>query len=252
MPPPTAFVDVYLRARGCEHRLLADDVVRHLPIVPADDARRHEWRQRADSSRRFVRYVSRCARHRDSLTVWELGCGNGWLSALVASLDGVTVVGSDVNDEELDQARRVFADLPRLQFQRRDALATSALLAGADERPDLIVLASTLQYVTNAGAFLTELAAAAPSGTEIHVFDTPFYDTADLDAARDRTRQHYEALGVPGMIEHYNHHPWDVFAGLRHDVLYRPDATRPRIERRLLHMPRSTFPWIRVTAGGAR
>jgi len=236
-----SFVDAYLRAREREGRILPDDVVRRLPHLPEGDDRRAEWKLRADSSDRLIGHLARIHR---PLIVHDLGCGNGWLTARLAALDNATVVGFDVNDEELAQARRVFAGRPRLTF----VLAEAAVHGVAD----VVVLASVLQYIANPSALLRELSAAlAPEGA-IHVLDTPLYDQADIAAARERTRQHFRSIGVPEMIVRYHHHGWSVLAGLDYAVLYDPAALRHRLARRVLHKPRSPFPWVRITSGTRR
>jgi hypothetical protein len=113
-------------------------------------------------------------------------------------------------------------------------------------------VASTLQYVADPATFLRSLLGALAADGEIHVLDSPIYDPADVASARERTRAHYQRIGVEEMIEHYHHHDWKVFDGLSHDVLHRPLSVRHRAERRLLRRPVSQFPWIRITAGVAR
>ena len=266
MPPDqpsreSSFVEAYLLARGREQRLLPDEVVATLPdiaVAPgisAGDPRCDEWRQRADSSTRLARHLSDLnARRRLPLTVWEIGCGNGWLAARLASVPDVSVVGFDVNIDELEQARRVFGERDRLRFAPGDIGALpDQLRAARGDGPDIVVMASVLQYVIDPNTILRRAVGAAVPGTEFHVLDSPLYaDTSAVDAARQRTRDHYELIGVPTMADHYHHHTWDAFAGLRTDVLYRPDAPATRLQRRVLRQARSPFPWVRITAGAPR
>ena len=241
MTTSRSFVDAYLRARRREGRLLPDDLVQQLPFLPEGDDRHDEWRLRADSSDRLIHYLERLHR---PLIVHDLGCGNGWLTARLAALDHVTAVGFDVNDEELAQARRVFADRPRLSFVLDEA--------GFRGVADLVVLASVLQYIADPAALLRELTSGHEGPAEIHVLDTPIYRAAEVVAARERTRQHFRSIGVPEMIVRYHHHGWDVFAGFEHTVLYDPNALRHRFARRVLGRRRSPFPWIRVGAEARR
>ena len=259
--PESSFAEAYLLARSREQRLLPDAVVAALPDfavapdVAADRSRGDEWRQRADSSVRLTGYLADlAARRRLPLTVWEVGCGNGWLAARLASAPDVSVVGFDVNVEELEQAHRVFDGRDRLCFALGDLGALPEQLRMArGVGPDIVVMASVLQYVVDPNSILRRAVGASVPGTEFHVLDSPIYDDAsEVDAARQRTRDHYEQIGVPTMAEHYHHHTWDAFAGLRADVLYRPDAPAVRLQRRLLRRARSSFPWIRITAGVAR
>jgi SAM-dependent methyltransferase len=256
---PDGFVGAYLRARVQEQRLLADEVVRTLPYPSRRHPHAGEWRERADTARRFTSYLASLGR---PVVVWELGCGNGWFAARMAQLEHVSVVGIDINDAELDQARRVFGGRPRLHFCHSDLrrgvgvhddVVVSRSSAGEhdrrlDQRPDIVLLASSLQYVADAHWLLADLLGAVPVGGEIHVVDTPFHHAGDLPAARERSRRHYAAIGVDEMARHYHHHGWAVFEALPHDVLYRPDALRHRLERRILRRHRSRFPWVRCAA----
>lgn len=231
----------YLQARQREGRLLSDAVVAGLPDMPRNHQHSGDWRKRADSSSRLLTYL------RDMpgpLTVIDLGCGNGWLANRIANLDGTRVCGVDTNAVELDQARRVFGCRPNLEFVRGDILDGELPTAC----PDVVVLASVVQYVPEPAALIETLVRSLAPGGEVHVVDSPIYQTADIPAARERTRQHYESIGVPEMSAAYHHHSWDSLGSLAFDVLYRPDATIRRAERRLLMRPRSSFPWIRICA----
>jgi len=241
MTTSRSFVDAYLRAREREGRILSDDLVRRLPYLPEDDDRRDEWRLRADSSDRLIHYLGRVHR---PLVVHDLGCGNGWLTARLATLDHVTAVGFDINGEELAQARRVFADRPRLSFVLGEADAGGVA--------DLVVLASVLQYIADPAALVRAVSGGLERNGEVHVLDTPIYRAAEVVAARERTRQHFRSIGVPEMIVRYHHHGWDVFAGFEYAVLYDPDALRHRLARRGFNQPRSPFPWVRITSGARR
>jgi SAM-dependent methyltransferase len=234
------FVDAYLNARQREGRLLPDDVVRSLPHLPSstsDDLR--------------ARYLSAV---RGPVRVWDLGCGNGWLAARVASLEHVCAIGVDVNTAELEQAQRVFADRPRLRFRAGDLCDAPRFVADRAGHPssesllDVVLLASTLQYVSDASGLLHGVFDAISPRGEIHVLDTPIYRRDQVASARERTMAHYEQLGVSEMAEHYHHHKWSIFSGLPYDVRYRPDARVRQIERRILGRAISPFPWIRITS----
>jgi len=250
------FVDAYLRAREREQWLVADERVRSLPYPPRDDVHAAEWRRRADSARRLTHYLGAIDR---PLAVWELGCGNGWLSARMAVLEHVEVVGVDVNVVELEQARRVFGGRPRLRFREGDACRGGRLVDDladgetAVRPPDVIVLASVLQYIEDPNQLLRDLLQAVPQA-EIHVLDTPIHRAADVAAARARTQRHYVSVGVEEMATHYFHHDGTVVAGLPHTVLYRPDTPWRAVERRVLRRSRSPFPWVRIrsTPGASR
>jgi SAM-dependent methyltransferase len=243
------FVDAYLRVRDREARLLPDESVLMLPRLPSNDPRAREWRGRGDTASRFDRYLRSI---REPVSAFDLGCGNGWFTARMAAHAHVTATGYDINDIELDQARRVFAGRPRLEFRLgdlRDGVVDlgRAVLAPSIDRRQIVVLASALQYVADVPGLVSALLDRAQPGMEIHVLDTPIYDTGDVEAARERTRRHYEAVGVPEMVAHYHHHDWRAFDGFRAEVLHDPMSIRHRVEVRVLRRRLAPFPWVRIT-----
>jgi SAM-dependent methyltransferase len=230
----------YLRAREREGRLYSDDFVRSLPSAPTDHPLSAEWRLRADSSARLIRHL----RSRGARRVLELGSGNGWLAAAIAADLGVAarVVGVEANPVELEQARRVFADRPNLRFVEGDLERDETLPLAA---PDAIVLASAIQYVADLPALLRGLRAELAPGGQLHIVDSPLYDPSEVPAARERTRAHYERIGVPAMAENYRHHTWDEVDAFRPTLAYRPDAPTRRLAARLGRRgSASPFPWL--------
>jgi SAM-dependent methyltransferase len=226
--------DLYIVAREREGRILSDDLVALLPLVPSEHPLFDEWRLRADSARRLTAALQRLQRR---LRVVELGCGNGWLAHRIAELPHTDVVGADVNDVELEQARRVFADCRNLRFVHHDMNSGELPVA----RVDVVVVASAIQYAADPARLIAAwLRQLSPYG-EIHILDSPIYTGADVAAARERTRRHYESIGVPAMAGRYHHHTWDVFTPFDADILHRPDAPLSRLRR-----SRSPFPWLRI------
>jgi SAM-dependent methyltransferase len=231
--------DAYLRARRREGRLLPDALVATLPDVPPGHPLHREWRMRQDSCGRLTAYL----RARPHLrTVLDAGCGNGWLAARIAAMGAAHVVGIDVNEVELDQARRVFGHRANLEFRRHDLRGGLPV-----ERADVVLLASVIQYVADPVALVRRLLDECGADAEVHVLDTPVYDAAEVPAARARTDRHYASIGVPEMSELYHHHDWGAFRSLPMAVLYSPGTAWRRAERHLLRRTRSPFPWIRFT-----
>ena len=150
------------------------------------------------------------------------------------------MVGTDINDVELEQARRVFTGVSFVHHDMR----------GPDlpmPRPDAIVVASAIQYVADPAPLVTAwLGALRPHG-EIHILDSPIYADADAAAAaRERSRRHSESLGAREMVDGYHHHTRDTFAPFCLDVLYDPASPLMRVQRRLLRTERSPFPWLSI------
>lgn len=234
-------VATYLRVRAMEGRLYPDEAVSRLPQAPRSDPLAGEWRQRADSLGRLVTYLDRTPRPMGRpLILLEIGCGNGWLAARLAEIPGIEVIGLDPNEQELGQARRVFAHRPNLRFVAGDVRFAPAPV----ERPDVIVLASVIQYLADLPGLVRRLTGWLCPGGEIHILDSPLYEQAALGAAGERTRAYYTGLGIPQMAALYHHHAWSELDGLTVEVLYRPDP--PGRLGRLLARPRSPFPWVRI------
>ena len=230
----------YVRARFREGRLLPDAVVASLPNVARSDPLCDEWRRRVDSTSRLVDYLNAMPR---PLTIVDLGCGNGWLSHhLAAHLgDGCRVAGIDFSALEIEQARRVFDDRGNLSFTRGDFLDGALPV----DRPNVVVLASTIQYVPDPPALLGTLFESVAPGGEVHVLDSPIYRADEVAAARERSRCHFESISVPEMIDAYRHHHWGAFGRFQYDVLYQPEDRVNLFARRVLRRSRSPFPWLR-------
>lgn len=236
-----ADVAAYLCVRALEGRLYPDEVVRRLPDAPRTDPLAHEWRQRADSARRLVAYLAGAPRPANApLAILEVGCGNGWLTGRLAEIPGSRVTGMDLNEAELEQARRVFGGGLNLCFVTGDVRSAPA----PAERLNIIVLASVIQYLADLPGLIRRLADWLAPGGEIHILDSPLYEPSALAAAGERTRAYYAGLGVPLMADLYLHHAWSEFDGLPVEVLY--DPVPPGRIGRLLARPRSPFPWLRI------
>lgn len=132
---PGPFGPVYHSARSQEGRVLDDEALRRLPgsLPPIHT---DEWRVRARSARRLLKHFAGVG---GRLDVLDVGCGNGWLSALLARA-GHTVVGIDRNLSELRQAARVFPDGPR--FALADPFNTALDVC----RFDVVLFAASFHY----------------------------------------------------------------------------------------------------------
>ena len=230
----------YVRVRRLEGRLVDDDLLRQLPRVPRDHP--HYWEQcvRGCSAKWLIRYLERVAK---PCRLLDLGCGNGWLSNGLASIDGVHVTGLDNNVPELEQAARVFPGNPDLRFCHGDLFAEIFPSASFE----IVLLAASIQYFDDLERlFATLFDLLVPDG-EVHVIDSPFYTADQLEAARLRSRQYYARMGVPEMADRYFHHDWTSLSGLAVKTLYQPGALGARLQRRVLRRPLSPFPWIAIT-----
>ena len=110
-----------------------------LPFVSSQHPYFKEWQFRAYSCKKLVQYLKNKNRQ---LNILEVGCGNGWLSAMLASTIPGTVTGIDINGTELEQAKRVFGEKENLTFLHSDI--QNELLP--NNFFDIIVFAATVQY----------------------------------------------------------------------------------------------------------
>ena len=227
--------DLYLRVREKEGRVYSDEVVMRLPEVPASHPLRREWAARRASMKRLLRYV----RERPSLTrILELGCGNGWLSHHLACLPGKQVWGVDRKSAELTQATRVFGKRNVL------FLATDIFEAPfAAATFDMVLIASAIQYFPDLPKLIHPLRRLLRQGGELHIMDSPFYEEADLRAARERSQAHYAALGFPEMTAYYFHHTYAELKEFSPRWLYRPHSLKGRLAG-WLGLIDSPFPWL--------
>jgi ubiquinone/menaquinone biosynthesis C-methylase UbiE len=243
-PRPAGFdPDAYRRARAAEGRLLDDALVAGLPSLPSGHPLALESALRRQTAARFLAWLAGTPAPR---TVLDVGCGTGWLAAAVARIPGTRAIGIDLDGPELDQARRVFGQP-----------GGAAYIAGVAETfdaaalaPDVIVLASVIQYLADPAEVVGRLLAACRPGGSVHVLDSPLYRSDEVAAAAARTAAHYARIAVPELAAAYHHHTLEAFAGLAPVVVRaRPAAWRQRVAARL-GRPISPFPWLRFDRPG--
>jgi SAM-dependent methyltransferase len=243
-PRPAAFdPEAYRRAREAEGRLLDDDLIARLPSLPATHPLAGEWALRGQTAARFLSWLSGTPAPR---TLLDIGCGTGWLTAAAARVPGSRAVGVDVDGPELEQARRVFGG-PRGPVYVAGVAET---FDAGELAPDVVVLASVIQYLADPAAVVGHLLAACRPGGSVHVLDSPLYRPAEVAAAAARTAAHYARIGLPELAAAYHHHGLGTFAGLAPVVVRaRPAAWRQRLAARL-GRPISPFPWLRFDRPG--
>ncbi|MEM9023466.1 MAG: class I SAM-dependent methyltransferase [Bacteroidota bacterium] len=235
-PVEAAFEQDYLQIRELEQRVYSDAQVAQLPAVSSGHPHHREWQMRARSAQRFAAHIKRTGvRH-----LLDVGCGNGWFSALVARETGCRVEGWDINSTELAQAARVFpAD--GLQFCYADLFAVDDPALGFDA----VVINSAVQYFPDLHRLLEQLFQWLPSGGAVHLIDSPFYAEEEVAAARERTQAYYRELGTEGRGDYYHHRTWSELQGLEVEVCYDPRTRKQRLLRKLGTVD-SPFPWLAI------
>lgn len=221
------FEELYTAVRHHEKKIYTDSQLKALPNF---DGRSEEWEIRRHSSHRLTHYITL---KKKPLNILEVGCGNGWLAAMLAGIPGATVTGLDVNSTEIAQANRVFKE-NNLQFITDNFNEYQP----GTERFDILVFAAALQYFPSAAEVLTRALDVLNPGGEIHIIDTPFYTRADALLAAQRCRDYYTDMGIPEMAGHYFHHSINEMHAFKYRIFYNPRALLNRL------LKKGPFCWI--------
>ena len=238
---PIPFQENYISIRKAENRIHTIDFIKTLPEVHKGTPHYHEWRIRRRSSHHLLHYLNTS---KNVGTILEIGCGNGWLTKLIATSTNHNVVGLDVNLFELIQASEAFGDSPRTHFVfgnifddifRRNSF-------------DAVILAASIQYFSNLQQLFSHIFPLLKNDGAVHILDSPFYAEDQLSEARKRSSQYFAKLGHAEMEKYYFHHSIDKLREFNTETLYDPGTVKNRILRKWFMKDLSPFPWIIVRA----
>ena len=226
------FEKLYLRLREKEKRIYSNEEVVGLPEITEAHPHYDEWQMRKQSAKRLVAYLQKKQR---PLKILEVGCGNGWLSHRLSAITASTVIGTDINFTEIQQAARVFQHVPNLHF------TYTAIDAGTFEEKqfDVIVFAASIQYFPSLHTIIDAAMKLLKPNGEIHVLDSHFYSQTELTAARSRSLLYFRAAGFPEMMDFYFHHCLDDIEHHHYSLLYDPNSLFNKFSRN-----KNPFPWI--------
>jgi ubiquinone/menaquinone biosynthesis C-methylase UbiE len=211
------FETAYIRLRKWERRMYSDEEVAQLPDVASTHPHYKEWQLRKESSKKLIDYLKKRNQRTDIL---EVGCGNGWLSAKLAGIKRSSVVGVDINNEELEQAKRVFSHISNLQFYHTEINE----LDENEVKFDIIIFAAAIQYFASLKKIVATSLKYLNTGGEIHIIDSPFYTLSQLAAAKQRTFLYYQSAGFPEMVNWYFHHSLDDLENYNCSIHYDPNS----------------------------
>lgn len=230
--PDQSFSDLYLKVREIEKRVYDDSQVKELPILQKGAPNAAEWKLRHYSSSRFINYLNS---KDNALQILDIGCGNGWFSHLM-SLNGKNhVTGQDINAPELEQAARVFAK-SNLEFVYANLFEKTELNY---KKFDVIVFNSCLQYFENLDALFQLVETFLTPTGEIHIIDTPFYNSQEMPKAKQRTQDYFSKLGFPEMSRNYFHHRFEDLPA--YEIMHSPPKSFLKYFKK-----DSPFYWIRI------
>jgi len=226
------FAELYIDVRHKENRLLSDCKVMFLPDIEENHVHYKEWQVRKESAQQLIDYLK--AKNRP-LNILEVGCGNGWLSAKLHSINGAKVLGIDINEPEIQQAQRVFKS-NNLEF----------ICTGFDppvyekQKFDIILFAASIQYFKSLKETLTGALSCLKRNGEIHVTDTNFYTPTEAVKAAKRSDEYFESIGFSEMAEHYFHHNINQVREFNCKMLYNPHRIINKITKK------NPFYWIAI------
>jgi len=235
-PAPYSFSDgfeePYIRLRAKEGRIFNDSAVINLPYVDKANPNYKEWKIRAHSFKKIMAHI----KHKGTgLDMLEVGCGNGWLSAQLAAATTGTVIGTDINNTELEQARRVFYQRPNLSFVNCDIRDH----VPGDQKFDIIVFAASIQYFSSLKEILDVALENLSEQGEIHILDSHFYQASEIEAARQRTKDYYASMAFDVLTNYYYHHSIEELNGYQYKLLQNPYSWKNK-----LSAVKNPFHWI--------
>jgi ubiquinone/menaquinone biosynthesis C-methylase UbiE len=231
------FEELYFRLRQKEGRIYSDEEVAGLPDIASKHPYHSEWMIRKQSADRLVNYLTQKNR---LLNILEVGCGNGWLSAMMADIPGSDITGIDVNGYELEQAKRVFGIKETLRFylcHLHDEILYN-------KHFDIIVFAASIQYFSSLDGILKDALHHLNRKGEIHIMDSPFYKQKELTQAKQRSLEYFESVGFQQMNEHYFHQSLEDLKHFSSRFIYNPHSVT-----RYFVKNKNPFPHICIKLG---
>jgi ubiquinone/menaquinone biosynthesis C-methylase UbiE len=234
LPRKQLFEDNYIILRKLEGRLYDDEVAGKLPEINSSHPTANEWRVRKRSTERLIKFL----KTKQSQTILEVGCGNGWLIHAIQSALQKECLGIDINEIELLQASRVFGRNHGLHFVYGDILSQVFNTPMADA----IIVASVIQYFPDAQILIEQLLKLLKPGGQVHILDSPIYIQDTKEAARQRSEKYFKEMGQDEMRLHYFHHTWEVLKPFNYSIEYDPSSPFKKLWR--LMSKDSPFPWI--------
>lgn len=232
---PDEFQELYHKIRLIENRIYTDEELKKLPEIPNRHPHIKEWKLRNQSVKQLSNYLKDLKK---PLKILEIGCGNGWLSAYLAKENySWQVLGQDINTYEIEQAKKVFNDIPNVQFY--DGIIDSKYISL--NTYDIVLFAASIQYFPDLSTILSVAQSLLHDTGEIHIIDSPFYSENELPAAKERSKSYFQSIGFPEAHRYYFHPAFKSLHSFKYVILYDPNTWISKIKFR-----RSPFYWIKI------
>ena len=229
---PTKFEGLYIGLREKEGRVISDEELARLPFPLLKNKHYREWELRVETLNRFILHLKK----KSPNSVLDIGCGNGWFSSKLANY--CKVLATDINLNELQQARRVFI-ASNLEFAYVAELKKIIEVA----KFDLITFNASAHYFDKLPQLIQDLKKGLNPSGEIHILDTSVYASKEeASAARLRSQDYYSSQGFPELSKYYFHYTYDDLGEA--EILFKPKG---KWGRRLVSNQRSPFPWLCFT-----
>jgi len=238
------FEQIYLKLRQYEHRVYSDEVVKELPFLLDGQllkisSIKKEWKIRSRSTKKLISYLKKKPLH----SILEVGSGNGWLSnRLAMAFPTTTILATDINESELLQGQRVFGAIhPNLKFELVDIFSDAL----HDHSFDCVIVAGSIQYFPDLRKAINTLLEMLNSKGEIHLLDSPFYSTLEINKAKRRSEVYFEECGCSEMKHYYHHHLWKDLENFNFGIAYDPHSSWNRLGQKINND--SPFPWVIIS-----
>lgn len=237
-PIVSKFEDVYLKVRENENRVYSNNELKQLPFASKSNPHKNEWDLRAKSFLRFKEYLKT---KKQNLNLLDLGCGNGWFCGQFSRTFDHKFYCADVNLTEMKQGRNVF-NSEQIKFIYADIFNAEIPTSSFD----IITVNAAVQYFPDLKRLIERLLALIKGNGEVHIIDSPFYNSEEVDAAKKRTFEYYTSIGFPEMANNYFHHSRDDLSAFTYEILFDPNSMLSNVKK-ILMMKDSPFPWIKIT-----
>ena len=230
----STFGHLYLRLRQKQGRIYTDADVVTLPYIYTSHLHYSEWVIRKHSQKALISYI----KNKKTVTsILEVGCGNGWLCSGIAKAVDAEITGIDINIHELEQAKRIFKNIPNLNFIS-GSLRTDTL---QDEKFDIIIFAASIEYFPSLKQIIHTAVEHLTLQGEVHIMDSPFYQQPEIAAARQNALVYYKACGLNGMKDYCHYHTLIDLKNFQYKILHHPNSWRNK-----LYIKKNPFYWIAI------